>query len=105
MSYMVKLLPSGNAFTVEAGNKILDAGLAAGVSLPYSCRMGTCSTCRAHIAEGEFEFGDAHPAYLPQAERDRRLALLCQARACSDLVIEVDELPKLVPPAEFTAMV
>jgi CDP-4-dehydro-6-deoxyglucose reductase len=105
MSYTVKLIPSGNTYTVEAGEKILHAGLDAGISLPYSCRMGTCNTCKAHIKEGEFEFGDALPHYLPQEERDRGMALLCQARACSDLVIEVEELPKLVPPTEFTAMV
>lgn len=105
MSYSVKLLPSGNTFTVEPGEKILHAGLAAGIGLPYSCRMGTCNTCKAHIVEGEFEFGEVLTIYLPQADRDSRQAMLCQAKACSDLVIEVIELPKLIPPSEFAAMV
>lgn len=104
MSYTVTILPSGHTFEVEPGKRVLDAGLSAGLSLPYSCRMGTCSTCKAHIAEGEFDFGDAHSHYLPLSERDRRMALLCQAKACSNLVIEVKELPKLQAPARFAAM-
>jgi len=105
MSFQIKLLPSGHTFEAQPGKRLLDEGLAAGLSLPYSCRMGTCNTCKVHMVEGEFEFGDAHPHYLPQSERDKGLALLCQAKACSDLVIEVQELPKLIPPSKFTALV
>lgn len=103
--HRITLRPSGHTYTARADQSLLDAGLAAGLSLPYSCRMGTCNVCKAHIAEGAFEFGAAHPAYLSQAERDQRLALLCQARACGDVVIDVKELPKLVAPQRTRAMV
>ena len=105
MTYKITLQPSGKQFEVQPGEKILQAGLDAGLSLPYGCRMGTCNTCRAQVTDGEFDFGDAHIAYLPQSDRVRGLALLCQAKACSDMVIEVNELPKLVPPSTFPAMV
>lgn len=105
MSFSVKLLPSGRTFAAAPGQSILDAALAEGLALPYGCRMGTCSTCKAHVVEGDFDFGGAHLAYLPQEERDRRRALLCQARACSDLVIEAQELAKLRPPQRFAALV
>lgn len=105
MSHNVKLLPSGTTFTVEPGEKILRAALNAGLSLPYGCLMGTCNTCRGHIQKGDFDFGAAHPNYLPQEDRDRRLALLCQAMACGDLEIEIEELPKLPVPTRSVAIV
>ncbi len=35
------------------GETVLDAGLRAGLDLPYSCHGGMCSTCRARLTEGE----------------------------------------------------
>jgi ring-1,2-phenylacetyl-CoA epoxidase subunit PaaE len=37
---------------VGEGETVLDAALRAGLDLPYSCRGGMCSTCRAKVAEG-----------------------------------------------------
>ena len=37
----------------RAEKGILEAGLRAGVELPYSCRSGVCSTCRAKFVAGE----------------------------------------------------
>jgi CDP-4-dehydro-6-deoxyglucose reductase len=73
--------------------------------MPYSCRMGTCTTCRGKILEGEVDFGDVHPSYLTNEQKAARLALLCQAKAKSDLVLEVNELPRLTPPKLFRGMV
>lgn len=37
------------------GERILDAALAAGLDVPYSCRGGMCCTCRARVTQGEVE--------------------------------------------------
>ena len=37
---------------VEADETVLTAALRAGLDLPYSCRGGMCSTCRARVTEG-----------------------------------------------------
>lgn len=95
MSFKVTLEPSGHSFEVSAEQKILDAGLEAGLSMPFSCRVGMCRACRGIIAEGVVDFGDVHPSYFSQADRDRGLAFLCQARARSDLRIQVKELDGL----------
>lgn len=98
MAYEIELIPGGRKFRVENGLPILNAGLAAGVKMPYGCRIGTCRSCRGRIVQGKIDFGAAHPAYLPQHQRDEGYALLCQATACSDLKIEIEELPQLAPP-------
>jgi CDP-4-dehydro-6-deoxyglucose reductase len=98
MTYEVRLIPSGKTFRVEEGLPILNAGLAAGIKMPYGCRIGTCRSCRGKVVDGKIDFGAAHPAYLPQHQRDEGYALLCQACACSNLRIELEELPQLAPP-------
>ncbi len=105
MSYVIELRPSGRQFTIEPGERILKTGLDAGISLPYGCRMGTCTTCRGRVTQGKFNVGDAHPSYLNEQQRDKGYALLCQATALSDLVIEVEELPRLAPPTTFPVIV
>jgi CDP-4-dehydro-6-deoxyglucose reductase, E3 len=105
MAYSIRLEPSGRTFHVEPGTPILTAGLNAGVRMPYGCRMGTCRSCRGRVTSGQFEFGAAHPAYLPQNQRNEGYALLCQASACSDLTIELEELPLLPTPEILPAIV
>ncbi|MSQ52595.1 MAG: CDP-6-deoxy-delta-3,4-glucoseen reductase [Betaproteobacteria bacterium] len=105
MAFQVTLKPSGHTFQVEEGRRVLDAGLAAGIAMPYSCRAGTCRTCRGKIIEGKVEYGTnmVSDAYLPPEHRAMGLALLCSAVAQSDLVIELKELslvgvkPRMVP--------
>ena len=42
-------------FKIEAGTTILEAAEAAGITLPFSCRSGSCTTCLAHCRKGEAE--------------------------------------------------
>jgi ring-1,2-phenylacetyl-CoA epoxidase subunit PaaE len=37
---------------IADGEAVLDAGLRAGLNLPWSCRGGMCSTCRARLHDG-----------------------------------------------------
>lgn len=98
MSYQIRLVPSGHSFAVESGQQIMSAGHAAGIKIPFGCRMGTCRSCRGKVISGKVDLGDAHPAYLPEDQRRHGYALLCRATAKSDLTIEIDELPPLVEP-------
>jgi CDP-4-dehydro-6-deoxyglucose reductase, E3 len=91
----VTLQPSGHSFEVPADKNILQAGLDAGFSMPYSCRTGTCKTCRGTITEGSVDYGFTHPNYLPDSDKAKGYALLCQATPLTDCVIEVRELEGL----------
>jgi len=92
MAFTITLQPSGHSYTCAPGTEVLKGGLAAGLFMPYSCRSGVCNTCRGRILEGEIDWGAVHPKYLPDADREKGYALLCQARARSDLTIEVAEI-------------
>ena len=92
MAHKVTLKPSGHAFEVAEEQNILQAGLDAGYELPYSCRAGTCRTCKGIIREGRVDYGRVHPTYLSEADKANGHVLLCQGKALSDLVIEVKEL-------------
>jgi len=104
MAYRVTLKPSGHSYEVPDGKTVLQAGLDAGYELPYSCREGVCRTCRGTIKEGTVDYGHVSPRYLPEEDKAKGYALLCQAKPLADLVVEVRELaglhgirPKMLP--------
>lgn len=103
MTYRIELQPSGNNFEVEDGQNILNAALAAGYQLAYSCRRGTCATCRCRIISGEVDFGEYVEAMLPPDMKADGYVLLCQATALSDVTLEAHELkleaqkPRVIP--------
>jgi CDP-4-dehydro-6-deoxyglucose reductase, E3 len=101
MAYRVTLKPSGHAYEVEEGKTVLQAGLDAGHMLPYSCRAGVCRTCRGTILEGKVDYGAVHATYLPDSDKAKGYALLCQAKPLSDLTVEVHEVkgvrPRIIP--------
>ena len=57
---------------------VLDAALRAGLDLPYSCRGGMCSTCRARVTEGAVTM-DVNYGLEPW-ETDAGYVLTCQSR-------------------------
>jgi len=104
MVHRVTLKPSGHSFEVPDGKTVLQAGLDAGLELPYSCREGVCRTCRGTIKEGSVDYGHVSPRYLSEDDKAKGYALLCQAKPLVDLVVEVRELaglhgirPKILP--------
>jgi ring-1,2-phenylacetyl-CoA epoxidase subunit PaaE len=72
-------------FALEKGREsILEAGLRAGVELPYSCKSGVCSTCRAKVTAGEVDM-DSNFA-LEDYELARGFVLTCQSHPVTDKV-------------------
>jgi CDP-4-dehydro-6-deoxyglucose reductase len=92
MTFQVTIAPSQHQFTVTADQTVLDAALAAGILLPYSCRSGACSTCKAKIVSGTIQPVPSAEVVLSPEEREAGYTLLCQARATSDLVVESREI-------------
>ncbi len=73
-----------------ASEVILDAAGRAGLDLPFSCRAGVCSTCRAKLLSGSAEM--EHNVALEDWEVEAGYILCCQARPTSPaLEISYDE--------------
>src|SRR5690606_20619482 len=92
MSFKVTVHPSNHEFTVQEGQTVLDAALAAGIVLPYSCRNGACSTCKGKVLEGQYDAGPAPAHILSEQELAAGYTLFCQAHPQSDLHIEAEEI-------------
>ncbi len=92
MTFQVTIQPSQHQFTVTPEQTVLDAALAAGILLPYSCRSGACSTCKAKVVSGSIQPVPSAEVVLSPEEREAGYTLLCQARATSDLVVESREI-------------
>lgn len=76
-------------FAMDRASTVLEAGLRAGIELPYSCRAGVCSTCRAQVTEGEVDM-DANFS-LEDYELARGYVLTCQSYPVTDtLVVNYD---------------
>jgi ring-1,2-phenylacetyl-CoA epoxidase subunit PaaE len=74
---------------LDADTTVLEAGLGAGLDLPFSCRDGICATCRAHLSEGKVRMA-ANYALEPW-ELERGFILTCQSRPVSPrLVVDYD---------------
>jgi ring-1,2-phenylacetyl-CoA epoxidase subunit PaaE len=69
---------------------VLDAAERVGMELPYSCRAGVCSTCRAKDTRGSAEMTTNYA--LEPWEVQAGFILCCQARPTSgELEITYDE--------------
>ncbi|TCT04205.1 1,2-phenylacetyl-CoA epoxidase subunit PaaE [Aquabacter spiritensis] len=76
---------------VAEGEAILDAALRAGLDLPFACKGGMCSTCRAKVVEGAAEM-DVNYSLEPW-ELKAGFVLTCQAHpTTARVVIDFDQM-------------
>ncbi|HEY8893669.1 MAG TPA: 1,2-phenylacetyl-CoA epoxidase subunit PaaE, partial [Niastella sp.] len=78
----------GIAFDFELpydGQTILEAALQQGADLPFSCKGGVCSTCKAKLIEGQVDM-DINYA-LEQEEVDAGFILTCQSHPRTNKVV------------------
>jgi ring-1,2-phenylacetyl-CoA epoxidase subunit PaaE len=74
----------------SGGESILDTAQKAGADLPFACKGGVCSTCKAKILEGTAQM-DVNYA-LEKDEIDAGYILTCQAHPTSErLIVSFDE--------------
>jgi ring-1,2-phenylacetyl-CoA epoxidase subunit PaaE len=69
----------------KSGDSILDAALQQGAELPYACKGGVCSTCRARLLGGEVRM-DTNYALEPD-ELSKGFILTCQSHPLTDSVV------------------
>jgi CDP-4-dehydro-6-deoxyglucose reductase len=106
MTFQISIKTSGNSYRASARQTVLESALEAGLNLPYSCRNGTCGSCKGSVLSGEIDHGDYVSSALSDAEKAAGKALFCCARPLSDLLIECREINvDLIPPRIIPARV
>ena len=88
----VRILPANREFDARPDEPVLTAALRQHLNLPHSCKGGTCGTCRVRVLRGAVNYPHGRPAGIDAAEAAAGYALICQARAEQDLVIETREI-------------
>ena len=85
------MAPSHTADGQRTRQAILDAALRAGLDLPFACKGGMCSTCRARLVEGEAKM-DVNYSLEPW-ELEKGFILTCQARPVTKrIVVDYDHV-------------
>ncbi|SHN89899.1 CDP-6-deoxy-delta-3,4-glucoseen reductase [bacterium endosymbiont of Bathymodiolus sp. 5 South] len=92
MMFTIENQVTGKVFRTDGDGAILDDALIHGLNFPYGCQKGFCGKCKATIIEGEVGYEGAIPNGITPEEVADGMALLCQCRAKSDVVLVVDEL-------------
>jgi ring-1,2-phenylacetyl-CoA epoxidase subunit PaaE len=70
-----------------AGATVLEAGLAAGLAMPFSCGLGGCGACKVRLVDGEVAMEE--PNCLSAEERAGGFVLACVASPLRPCTIEV----------------
>jgi ring-1,2-phenylacetyl-CoA epoxidase subunit PaaE len=73
-----------HSFPVAADEGVIDAGLRAGLELPFSCKGGMCCTCRAKLVSGTVKMMRNYS--LEPWEMEKGFVLACQSRPTSSAV-------------------
>ncbi|TYC06572.1 phenylacetate-CoA oxygenase/reductase subunit PaaK [Micromonospora sp. WP24] len=78
-----------SSLTMRRDERVLDAALKVRGELPYACKGGVCSTCKAKVVEGEVEM--ARNYALEPDEIAAGYVLTCQSSPVTDkLVVDYD---------------
>ena len=93
--WWVRVEPAGLGFSAGPGQKLLQAAAAAGITLPSSCRNGTCRACVCQRLSGEIRYRIEWPG-LSAEEKAEGWMLPCVAEAVSDLVLQVSAARRVV---------
>jgi benzoate/toluate 1,2-dioxygenase reductase subunit len=68
---------------------VVDAAYRAGINIPLDCSQGACGTCKCRVQSGEYDGGDYIEEALSEQESAEGLALACQMRPKTDVVIDI----------------
>lgn len=75
---------------VEPGQTLLDAGLAAGLPMPYSCTIGNCGDCMVRLRGGEI--AQSEPNCLTPQQKADGYVLTCTGCPLSKVTLDIADL-------------
>jgi benzoate/toluate 1,2-dioxygenase reductase component len=71
------------------GETVAEASYRVGINIPLDCRDGACGTCKCRVEAGEYDGGSYIEDALTEEEAAEGLALACQMRPKTDLVVAI----------------
>lgn len=93
----VSVEPFGWTFTVEPGQTLLQAALAQGLPWPSRCRVGSCTTCRCRLLEGEVKQLTDTTYVLSKEQLANRTILACQSQPKGPLRVHLEKARARLP--------
>jgi toluene monooxygenase electron transfer component len=96
-THRIRIEGGEQSYDCGADDTLLRAGLRAGLGLAYECNVGSCSSCKFQLVEGDLDvrWREAPGLSARDWERGRRLA--CQSSPKSDCRINIVVAPEFVP--------
>ncbi|MCL2149546.1 MAG: ASKHA domain-containing protein [Dehalococcoidia bacterium] len=92
--YQVRFEPSGVTTAAEAGTKLSEAAIAAGVHINAACGgMGSCGACLVLIKDGQVS--SLHTSKISGVDFARGVRQACQSWITTDLVVEIPQASHL----------
>ena len=99
---MPELRVGDRHWSVAASSNLLDALNQNGVSVPYSCRAGSCHACLVQCVQGTP--GDSRPDALSAEQRQQGWRLACQCSVVEDLQVHTFDPQRDGRPADVAAV-
>lgn len=97
----LQILPQGVTIDIEAGQSLLEAALANGISYPHNCTVGTCASCKSRLKQGRVREATPFGYTLSKQELDAGYILACQAFPRDDLtIVQIEAAGADLPPPE-----
>jgi CDP-4-dehydro-6-deoxyglucose reductase len=105
--FRLTIRPGDATVAARPGETILEAGLRAGIALPFECRSGGCGVCKCTVLQGTVDQGVHQELALTEDERRAGKALMCCATPLSDLDLECENVGSTsdIPTRTFMARV
>lgn len=99
---MPELRVGDRQWSVATGSNLLDALNSNGVTVPYSCRAGSCHACLVQCVRGLPS--DSRPDALSAQQREQGWRLSCQCQVTEDLQVHAFDPQQDGQPAEVAAV-
>ncbi|MFA6571361.1 MAG: 2Fe-2S iron-sulfur cluster-binding protein [Bacteroidota bacterium] len=78
----IKLYNETGEINVKADESILQAAMNEGLDPPFSCQLGVCATCKAHLISGKVAMDERDA--LTDEEINDGFILTCQSHPLTD---------------------
>ena len=88
----VTVEPFGWNFEVAPGQTILQAALAQGLPWPSRCRVGSCTTCRCRLLDGDVRSLTDTSYVLSREQLEQRYVLACQSQPRGTVSVHLDRI-------------